>query len=417
MVSRTRFWPENNVGHCTVHGIKQMLSEMEHGALEFDFKAINYNPNQLVQVVYLDFEVTSCNGVDDATLPESSIQTKFGSIIDCVDINKQPAFNHPLLKDHKLQRKPTFLNRRETTNKHALPTTTIEFELENDSCPTGSVPIRRTTKDDLIRMKSLSNLTRLSLINSAPYSHFVALHTKPGGNFSYFGVNGSVNVQNPRVNKFQMSLAQIAVQRGENDALNTILLGWQVYPELYGQETTNLFGLWTSDSFKTTGCYNMLCPGFVQTDNKIFLGNRVLPVSSYGGPQYDLSMSIKQDPDTKNWWLTVKDINVGYFPAALFSNMSEANLVGWGGRAYGDVNGTSPQMGSGYFPDGDMTHACFVRRLSYNENGSFEEPQEHLLYKSFDNQHCYDIQYFGIFDEDFRYTFQFGGPGGNCSSS
>ncbi|KAE9598000.1 putative neprosin activation peptide [Lupinus albus] len=31
------------------------------------------------------------------------LQTKFGDIIDCVDIKKQPAFYHPLLKNHKLQ--------------------------------------------------------------------------------------------------------------------------------------------------------------------------------------------------------------------------------------------------------------------------------------------------------------------------
>lgn len=30
-------------------------------------------------------------------------QSEDGDIIDCVDINKQPAFDHPLLKNHKIQ--------------------------------------------------------------------------------------------------------------------------------------------------------------------------------------------------------------------------------------------------------------------------------------------------------------------------
>ena len=30
-------------------------------------------------------------------------QKEDGSIIDCIDIYKQPAFDHPLLKNHKLQ--------------------------------------------------------------------------------------------------------------------------------------------------------------------------------------------------------------------------------------------------------------------------------------------------------------------------
>ncbi|KAG5110624.1 hypothetical protein JHK82_039847 [Glycine max] len=35
--------------------------------------------------------------------PIKSIHTNFGYIVDCIDINKQPAFDHPLLKYHKLQ--------------------------------------------------------------------------------------------------------------------------------------------------------------------------------------------------------------------------------------------------------------------------------------------------------------------------
>ncbi|RDY08744.1 hypothetical protein CR513_06999, partial [Mucuna pruriens] len=359
-----------------------------------------------------------------------SIQTKFGSVIDCVDINSQPAFDHPLLKNHKLQRKPTFQNKGATTDKeHVLPIRTVEFELEKDSCPIGSIPIRRTTRDDLIRMKSSSNETYL-LTQEVPDSHFAVLHTKKGANDSYFGVHGNVNVQNPRVEKTQMSLAQIAVQNGEQDQLNTILFGWQVFPQLYGQESTNLFALWTMDSFKTTGCYNMLCPGFVQINDRIFLGIRMVPVSSYGGDQYDLSLSISQimmcailviqlqDPKTKNWWLIAEDINIGYYPIELFTHMSVANFVGWGGRVSGVVNGTSAQMGSGHFPDGDMKHACFVRRLSYNVSTSVvKEPNKGNLYKYVDSPRCYRLRYFGFVNDDHRHTFQFGGPGGDCRTT
>jgi len=31
------------------------------------------------------------------------VQKEDGSTIDCIDIYKQPAFDHPLLKNHKLQ--------------------------------------------------------------------------------------------------------------------------------------------------------------------------------------------------------------------------------------------------------------------------------------------------------------------------
>ncbi|XP_075645647.1 protein neprosin-like [Castanea sativa] len=35
--------------------------------------------------------------------PVKSIQTEYGHIVDCIDINKQLAFDHPLLKHHKIQ--------------------------------------------------------------------------------------------------------------------------------------------------------------------------------------------------------------------------------------------------------------------------------------------------------------------------
>lgn len=38
-------------------------------------------------------------------------QSPDGDIIDCVPISKQPAFDHPFLKDHKIQ-----VQRKENTN-------------------------------------------------------------------------------------------------------------------------------------------------------------------------------------------------------------------------------------------------------------------------------------------------------------
>lgn len=63
-----------------------------------------------------------------------------------------------------MQRKPTFLKRRE----HALPNRTLEFAFEKVSCPKGSVPIRRTTKEDLNGMKSF---IAHPLTQSFPGSH------------------------------------------------------------------------------------------------------------------------------------------------------------------------------------------------------------------------------------------------------
>lgn len=47
-----------------------------------------------------------------------------------------------------------------------------------------------------------------------------------------------------------------------------------------------------SDAYQATGCYNLLCSGFVQTNNKIAIGAAISPTSSYSGGQFDISLLI-----------------------------------------------------------------------------------------------------------------------------
>lgn len=47
-----------------------------------------------------------------------------------------------------------------------------------------------------------------------------------------------------------------------------------------------------SDAYQATGCYNLLCSGFVQTNNRIAIGAAISPTSSYNGGQYDISIMI-----------------------------------------------------------------------------------------------------------------------------
>lgn len=47
-----------------------------------------------------------------------------------------------------------------------------------------------------------------------------------------------------------------------------------------------------SDSYRATGCYNLLCSGFIQTNSRIAIGAAISPVSSYAGNQYDITILI-----------------------------------------------------------------------------------------------------------------------------
>ncbi|XP_014503004.1 uncharacterized protein LOC106763317 [Vigna radiata var. radiata] len=318
------------------------------------------------------------------------IQTKYGDIIDCIDINKQLAFNHPLLKNHRLQRKPSFPNPIRKTSMKNLRDKHI-FGLDKDQCPKGTIPVRRTTKEDLIREKGLLNNS--IFVEDIPGVHLaeVALSSK----FSpYYGVKGTNSIYNPKVTKSQMSLSHIWVQNGP---FNKISLGWH------------------RDNYDQTGCYNLKCPGFVQTHGAIFVGAPFTNVSSYGGPLVDFLISINQDPLTKNWWLRVKDSYIGYFPIKLFSGLDFADKVGWGGRTLTPRGSNSPPMGSGHFPDMHFHHASYFRLISY-KNASKDNygPEDYQIEKFIDKPNCFGLSYYGNLHKNLEYSFQFGGPGGNC---
>jgi len=47
-----------------------------------------------------------------------------------------------------------------------------------------------------------------------------------------------------------------------------------------------------SDAYQATGCYNMLCSGFIQINSEIAMGASIFPISNYAGSQYDISILI-----------------------------------------------------------------------------------------------------------------------------
>ncbi|KAI3821348.1 hypothetical protein L1987_08914 [Smallanthus sonchifolius] len=54
----------------------------------------------------------------------------------------------------------------------------------------------------------------------------------------------------------------------------------KVSPDLYG-DNTRLFTYWTSDGYQATGCYNLLCSGFIQINSDIAMGATISPVSEF----------------------------------------------------------------------------------------------------------------------------------------
>ncbi|XP_058725650.1 protein neprosin-like [Vicia villosa] len=341
--------------------------------------------------------------------PIKSIHTKSGYIVDCVDINKQPAFDHPLLKNHKLQRKPIFeknITEKSFQNSPIKP----KLVLEKFRCPQETVPIRRTTKNDLIQEKLLFNAQNVT--QNGAINHFARVYLTIRGS-PYYGVSGTTSVWSPKVYKGQSSAGSLYVRRGGGNDLNKISVGWHAFPELYNDDQTHLFLFWTSGK---KGCFNMLCNGFIQVDKSYTFGARVSKTSTYGGEIIEVPLQISQDK-VGNWWLRVMNKDIGYFPAALFSSLNGAEEVGFGGYTVTPMGTNNPTMGSGHKPDSDFTHASYFRFVKYlNIVGNHFDPIPSIVDTYNDAPNCYGITNYEDKKRNQGYSLQFGGPGGKCNT-
>ncbi|KAK2354621.1 hypothetical protein QL285_092124 [Trifolium repens] len=224
-----------------------------------------------------------------------TFQTLNGDIIDCIPINKQLAFDHPLLKGQKPldpPERPRAHNQTDSLNDNSQL-----WNLSNETCPEKTVPIKRTTKEDILRSyyinrfgKKLNSVKR----NTIGIGHVYATASVTG---VFCGAKTYLNVWKPQVaNKNELSLAQIWVTCGPIESINTIEAGWQVNPSFYGDYLPRLFIYWTADGYKRTGCYNYRCSGFVQTSNKVIIGSSLTPISAYNGQQTEIALNIWKAP-------------------------------------------------------------------------------------------------------------------------
>ncbi|KAF8400399.1 hypothetical protein HHK36_013697 [Tetracentron sinense] len=332
------------------------------------------------------------------------IKTDYGDIYDCVDINKQPAFDHPLLKNHKIQMRPTSIpkglfDKASSSSSVEEPPNVKPSQIGlKNRCPPGSVPIRRTRKEDLIRVKKNPSQYQ-PLTDSAPGHHYVNnyVNTVP-----YHGGGAWIGVYNPAVSNGQFSNAVMSIDNGYGDNRNSIQVGWTV------------------DGFQKTGCFDTRCAGFVQVSTEIALGLPFRNISIVDGPQYNTKVVIYQDLSTGNWWLSFREDNVhiGYWPQSLFTSLAtSASYVKWGAEVYSQSGEVSPPMGSGQLPTEGANKACFFRGLQVIYDTNLADPREDLLTRrKIDNPDCYnadEVKKFKVLD----YYFFFGGPGGtNCGN-
>ncbi|EPS60618.1 hypothetical protein M569_14184, partial [Genlisea aurea] len=361
-----------------------------------------------------------------------SINSPDGDIIDCVDIRNQPSFDDPAMKNRTIEFIPgdypeELFPEDEVEGEGILPQTWQQA----GSCPDGTIPIRRTTREDVIRARSMiegSSFARKkpnSLPRPGAYS--VQADAPPNNHeramgymtrAKFFGGKAAFSVWKPIVQSNEFSLAQLWVMADDELAgpeINSVEAGWQVYPGYYGDGRPRFFNYWTRDDSVSTGCYDLKCKGFVQTSSKITLGG-VLDFSAFNGRQVEISIYIFKGKYSKDWWLQVGNERVGYWPNGLFTSLSDtAYTVQWGGEVIDTKAGgqhTTTQMGSGHFPEEGYKRAAYIRDVRVVDYLYAATPANGLQLYS-DDWKCYGVDThvnptYGIF-------LYYGGPGRNAN--
>ncbi|XP_047341272.1 uncharacterized protein LOC124944965 [Impatiens glandulifera] len=334
-------------------------------------------------------------------------------IIDCVDIYKQPAFDDPLIKnDFQMEPSSYPFGMKLDSN---LTLEILQDWHKNEECPEGTVPIRRNTSYGNFHPIKSSHFMRQQINQSLSQvgEHQYALVIDGGS--PYYGASGVFNLWNPRTENTELSSSQMwIITRYDNeyDNYNTIEVGWMVYPELYKDKQTRLFICWTRDGYQTTGCYDLTCSGFVQTNRNYAFGLPLRRVSIEGGEMREISIDVFREEH--RWWLLVHGTILGYWPTAIFTDLKKhANIVEWGGKIVNNKNygyHTSTQMGSGEFPNKGFGKSCNIHSLKVLDGGLIRRDPGNLG-KIITKPACYDLTLTKNRGSSFETHIFFGGPG------
>ncbi|KAG5611924.1 hypothetical protein H5410_023205, partial [Solanum commersonii] len=266
-----------------------------------------------------------------------------------------------------------------------------EYWLNKKGCPIGTVPIRRMTQEQLQSAKDASlNLANEYLADNTIDFAGISIKASPEIN-RFTGASSIITLYNPQVNGLgQYSSATIFLQSGENATITEQLqAGWIIHPKLYGDGQTRLYTRWTADVHQKTGCYNTICPGFVQI---------------YKDQEYYLQLATM--------------FAIGFWPDTLFKELRNGSeTVRFGGKAHTPASETvSPPMGNGQFQADNLHLTCHMRQVMYGVDIDQEvQPDESLVQTHRCRCYCEGKEN-NARDGYWDYNFLFGSAG-NCTDS
>jgi hypothetical protein len=366
-----------------------------------------------------------------------------GSVFDCIPIEQQPALKgkgapaapppvlpaltaaRPLVEEDAEALKLLPADNRVTQQVTSMLDTGKTDALGNSlSAPAGTIPIRRITMGDLTKFQNLRQFFQKNPLGTqsappgAPGTHGVpATHRWAHATQSINNLGGHsfINAWDPSIGANQVfSLSQHWYVGGSTAGTQTCEVGLQVYPGKYGNTNPVFFIYWTADGYQNTGCYNLDCSNFVQTNKSWAIGGAVGPVSTYGGAQWELEIAVYLYE--RNWWIYVHggaaSDTIGYYPASQYGSgdmATHGTLIDYGGEVVGTTS--FPGMGSSHFANQGWTKACYQREVQvYPQTGGAQNASLSPVQQW---PNCYTAQV-NLYNPSWSETLWYGGPGGNC---
>jgi hypothetical protein len=248
-------------------------------------------------------------------------------------------------------------------------------------------------------------------------------YAEAGQRVASSGSVGTMSVWNPFVHKVgEHSISEVALAGGSPlTPLQTVETGWRESELSYGDKVPHFFIWFTTDGHQTQadyiGGYDLDVKGFVQVSETVFPGAVLTEISSYNGEQH--TMDIRIQLYQGNWWITVNNENVGYYPAHLFdpSGISGgAERVHWYGEVvdWDDGEVTCTDMGSGRHANEGFRKAAFMRNLRIYDLATSQLKRFDPDWTSITDSDRYSIDPYFNSTTEWGSHFYYGGPGVDC---
>jgi hypothetical protein len=306
---------------------------------------------------------------------------------DCVPVEQQAAFR--LSGQEQIATPPPAPHPGEQTGADSpIPASQIgpnnQFDRFGNStrCEDRTIPMRRITLEDMTRFETLRGFLAKGRDGAGHFSDpnapqpgdgYVHRYAYTQQNVNNLGGNSNLNLWSPYVNTGKggetMSLSQEWYVGGT--PTQTAEVGWQNQPDTWGSEDSVLFIYWTADDYNNTGCYNLDCGAFVQTNNNWYFGSGFTNYSTLGGAQYYFQAQYFLSGG--NWWLALGGQWVGYYPASIYGGgqMSHhAQIIQYGGEVAALTYW--PPMGSGDWASKGSKYAAYQNDIWYYDTKSVE---------------------------------------------